>query len=564
MKPKPNGTNENYKGAALQAVAGAFGVSQLAVHCLSALSTPDPQMSLMHGIAFLYDVFLLAIAVAALGGLQRRVFTRWRRITHGAAMVFLFAVGLTLASYPFLLTEFLGFPVNLFAVGSGVAGFFLTNILSWREVLAMAAAGTLGFIALRRWFRVPLPRKRMLFWALISLSLLGIVPSFAGWKFMATLPNPLVYSAQETLKDWFVRSERVVPRPERPAILAEKTSIRLEPSPLEGAVTFQYDHILLLVMETVNESDFAQRFIGKKDGFYSKVEDRAAYFNRYYTTNLDSYTSLLAMLTSAQVPYRAYDVPGYFTNVNAAPNMIGALGAKGWESLFVCTSKYQPFVPIRDVWSRKVLGPDLPNKDDYKSIAVNPVEAATEDKAAIPSIVSFMKAHRRTVIMHEMVVSHSPRWMRLTGKSHFAYYDEFFQTLYDDLLVAELAEKTLFVIVADHGERTDSTLPENYHVPLLVVGKGVRPSTNEEMFSHRDLQQIVGHYLSSLPLPSAREDVLVIGHSGRWVYGLITTTSSHMFIDALDGVVLGQKGNLLPRRVFDRFQTAIDSFARYQ
>ena len=380
---------------------------------------------------------------------------------------------------------------------------------------------------------------------------------------MATHPHPLVFGVQETLKDWFVRGERVVPRPARPAVPEGEAPIRLEPSALEAAATFQYEHVLLLVMETVNEPRFARDFLGRKDGFYSKVKDQAAYFSRYYTTNLDSYTSLLAMLTSVQVPYRSYEAPAYFAGVNEAPNMVDALRGKGWKSLFVCTSEYPAFVPLLGQWNDTVHGRDL-SHEGWASLGLNPVEAAVEDQAAISSMVSYMKAHRRTVVMLQMVFGHSPRWKALTGKGQLEYYDEFFEELYDDLHNSELAEKTLFVIVADHGARTDCAAAENYHVPLLVVGEGIVPSTNDGMFSHVDLQQIVGHYLCGLSLPTARDDVLVVGHSARWVYGQITISGSHMFIDALDGVVLSQEGDLLPRRVLDRFQAEIDSFARYQ
>jgi hypothetical protein len=552
----------------LYVAAGAFGACQFVLHCLSAFSTRNPQMYLMHGIAFLYDLFILAIVAAILQVLRQYLLKHrlqaWKGTINAVTIAFLFIVGLTLTIYPLLLMEFLGFPVNVFAVDIGITGFFLTNVLGSRGILVMAASGIFALVCLRCLHRIRLPRRRLLFWILVVTCLSGIVFSLARCKFISTQPNPLIYSMQETLKDWFIRGKRVVPRPARAIVSEKETAIRLEPSPLDAIDTFRYNHIVILVMETVTESHFAKNFIERKDGFYAKMKDCAAYFDHYYTTNLDSYTSLIAMLTSVQVPYRAYDAPGYFTSVNQAPNMIGALSGKDWKSIFVCTAEYQPFVPMPAFWNSTVHGRDLPNNNNWASLGMNPVEAATEDKAAIPSIVAFVKANQRSIVMHEMVFGHSPRWTALTGKKQFEYYDEFFQELYGNLLEAGLAEKTLFVIVADHGERTDCTVAENYHVPLLIVGKGIKPSTNNGMFSHLDLQRIIGHYISDLPMPEARDDVLVVGHSGRWGYGLITRGGNSMFIDALDGVVLSKKGDLVPRTVFDRFQHAIDYFSRYQ
>jgi hypothetical protein len=108
------------------------------------------------------------------------------------------------------------------------------------------------------------------------------------------------------------------------------------------------------------------------------------------------------------------------------------------------------------------------------------------------------------------------------------------------------------------------SLAESYHIPLLIAGAGISPAAHSEMFCHLDLQQMVAHYLSDLPLPPPRDNVLVVGHTGRWVYGQITADGQDLFIDALDGVVLEQKGNLAPRTLYDRFQAEIDSFVRFQ
>ena len=129
---------------------------------------------------------------------------------------------------------------------------------------------------------------------------------------------------------------------------------------------------------------------------------------------------------------------------------------------------------------------------------------------------------------------------------------------------AGLADETLLIVVADHGDRSECTATESYHVPLLIAGAGISPAVHGEMLCHLDLQQMVGHYLSDLPPPLPRDNILVVGHTGRWVYGQITDDGQDLFIDAVDGVVLGQTGNLAPRSLYDRFQAEIDSFVRFQ
>lgn len=49
--PEEEDLSQGYNGTSLERLVSAFAVSQFALHCWSAVSTCDPQVFLMHGIA---------------------------------------------------------------------------------------------------------------------------------------------------------------------------------------------------------------------------------------------------------------------------------------------------------------------------------------------------------------------------------------------------------------------------------------------------------------------------------------------------------------------------------
>ena len=123
----------------------------------------------------------------------------------------------------------------------------------------------------------------------------------------------------------------------------------------------------------------------------------------------------------------------------------------------------------------------------------------------------------------------------------------------------------LLVVLSDHGDRADSSKVENYHVPLLISGLGISPSRNSALYFHSDLQALIGHFLADQRLPKARESLLTVGSSERWIYGQITSSGSYMFIDNDRGTVSASKGTLEAQSLYASFQTLLNTFAaRYQ
>jgi hypothetical protein len=210
---------------------------------------------------------------------------------------------------------------------------------------------------------------------------------------------------------------------------------------LDDPKALRYDHIVIMVLEGVTSARFEQEFLARPEGYYAHVRDRSVYFDEYHTTNLDSYTSLIAMLTSVQVPYRAYADPSSYEAVNEVPNLVAALNERGFQALYVCTAEHQPFVPVREDWSRMLHMRDLTRQTDWVTMGGSKVEAGVEDRAALPAIIEFMTSRSQTLVLQEMIFGHSPKWTAKTGKSQLEYYDDYLLELRRGLEQQNLADR---------------------------------------------------------------------------------------------------------------------------
>ncbi|MEW6708484.1 MAG: sulfatase-like hydrolase/transferase [Candidatus Riflebacteria bacterium] len=540
------------KETPVHSIVAAFVFVQFILHLLAFIQNPGFRSGVLHLLALQYDiVFLVGFGWA---------FTRFSQKIPGCEMV-LSLIFLVLPLYPFLLDEFLSFPVNIFGADLSLIPFFLANIAGLKGLLIAVISLCTAWIFYRYQFTGRFSLDGRLAKFAFTVGFIGLIANAGNAGFLETLPNPLIHSAVQTLKDGVLGSSRVVPELVRPVNDAkadfDEESVNL---PVES----EYRHILVLVMETVNQKDFAKKLNEKSFKMYEKNKENILVFQNYHTTNLDSYTSLISMLNSEQVPYRAYEQPELFKPVNQKKGLVHQLQKAGWKSLFVCTSFFQPFVPVEDRWDVIVHGKDLPDHEKWVQVGQNRVEAGIEDKAAISTILDFVGKNDKTLVMHEMVYGHSPRWMDLTGKSQLDYYDEYFCELFQGLEKMGVADQTLMIIVADHGERRRADEKEFYRVPLLIVGKNVKPGINKEMYSHLDLAAMIRHFAFAGSFPEPRTQQLVIGHTGRWTYGRISADGAAVFLDARSGSLLGSGTNDQAMAAHQIMQRQINHFARFR
>jgi hypothetical protein len=538
------------RGARVRLLA-VFSAWQLLLHLLQCIESRDPRLWMPHAVAYLQDVSLLVgwfVALAAIGRLLRdRTRIAWGYFTA----VGLFGIGIGLASYPRFLHEYLAFPVNIFAADGGSAWVLLKEYLGLGSLWPVGVAAGLGAAALAVRIRLPLPSR-------VHVATYIVIVGVVVATLACPSPQPFVYSMQQQLKLSLTHDRRVVPTLRRPPAGSEGD--RALSLPQIHATDLRADHVLLIVLEGVTSDTFEREFLARGDGFYSRVQEHAAYFNQYYATNLDSYTSLIAMLTSVQVPYRAYADEKLYRAVNQVNSLPRSLRKLGFRTLYICTCAHQPFVPTRNEWDRVMHRGNLPSLEGWVSLGSSRMEAATEDRAGLSTIEEFVAQSSQSFVLDELVFGHSPEWRARTGQTQLGYYDAYLNDLLDRLQARDLASRSLLVIVSDHGDRAKASDAANYRVPLLIVGEGVRSCLDESFRSHLDLQPIVISYLSGEAMPPPRSQIFVVGSTERWVYGAVSESGGCLFIDDATGRILSHSGTLDPLEVHEGFQSALDEF----
>jgi hypothetical protein len=510
----------------------------LLLHGWQAIVSGDPRLWLPHGVALLHDGAVLTFA-AGLGLVARRF-----------GWVLLAATGALLSIYPQMLREYLATPTNLFVADAESTRTLLTEYLGLGRLWPMLVVLLIFSVMWKRShrFRVDIRVKIG-----IALVLAAAVLTFPR------SPQPVISSLWLQGIELFCGGGRVVPSL-RPAPAGSHFSEGDPPPAAIGNARFR--HVFLIVLEGVPAVDFEREFMQRRDGFYDSVKAQATYFSNYYSTNLDSYTSLIAMLTGQQVPYRAYASPASYERVNAANNLPRTMRANGYHSLFLSTYGHQPFVPTKADWDEVLDRNDLRLDEHWLSLGSNRMEQATEDKAALATIVDTAVKHQRSFTLHEMVYGHSPEWQARTGKIPSVYYDEYLTELRDQLAVQGLIEESLIIVVSDHGDRARVADVDNYRVPLLVIGKSIKGATDSVLRSHLDLPAMTEHWLLNLPLPSERVQVDLVGSTERWVYGRLMADGQHLFVDDVRGRVLATSGKLDALVLRNEFQAKLDSFGR--
>lgn len=483
---------------------------------------------------------------------------RWPVVRTGANIFFalLLLVLMTLfALYSPFLSDLRNFPVNLFAIEPGLVRFFFQNLVTTKRLFGISLwLGALVLVTLRR-PELPQPGKRWVWGARtgLGLSLLSL-----GYQAI----NPLIYSVQEEARIRLVQS-------------GVNDVVRLGPPdprkgqanhPLDRAfrgferIAPLYDKLVIFAMESIRFRDFCEP-TDSIEALCPSAPGHWKIFDHYYTPNLDSFTSLLAMLNSVFIPFQAYVNEDRYAFINNRENLVRFLNANGFSTHFV--TSFGPhqvrFTPDRNEWTSTYFNQDVRADPRFVSVTSNPVEWACEDLSALDPLIMRLEKHKQVFIFQEMVYGHSPEWARLTGIEPIDYYRRYFRKFFDLAGQRGLLDKTLVVICSDHGPREEALDPENYRVPLLLWAKGLKTSNDNRFLSHLDLKDLLLEHLAGGPTLSGHEEIWVVGHSGEYIYGQLKADSGFTFIS---NRTLRVKTNRSSDEVL-RFNRSFQSYLHY-
>lgn len=531
----------------------AFSLNQLILHSYFLFAAKDPKLLFPTVIAFFHDIILLILMSGLFQLIVDSIHGNFRNKLIKLFSIFIILVGVFLSSYPRLLREYLIFPVNIFESDLSSAQTLLSDYLGFKALIPSLIALGIGLFA--NFSKVKIKVYGIFKIIIAVLCLLILV-----FSINQPSPQPFLYSIQKSTENLLSGKKRVVPSLNHKFKNAvDENRLKNIEFPLNNSL--KYSYILLIVLEGQTAGSFEESFFTIKDGFYEQNKAHSVYFSNYYSSNLDSYTSLISMITSIQVPFRAYTDESLYEKVNTAPNIAQDFKNRGFYNVFISCYEYQPFVPTRIYWDKIYDRKGLKNIDNWLSLGSNKMEMATEDKAAISTMVDILKSNEKSLILHEMVYGHSPEWIAKTGKNQNEYHNEYLLDLTNELKKENLWDKTLMIVVSDHGDRAKSSELENYRVPLLFVGQHIDSSTKMSSFlTHTELSQLIYYFLLNDAFPESRESIYFVGSTEKWVYGKALIDKENIFIDDARGVELYNSGKINALDAQTEFQEHINSF----
>lgn len=539
----------DYKSKHLIKLLWGFSAYQFLLHLFFLIKFADLRLIIPTTISFIHDVFLLTIFYLIAVLILKVLPGKTKLIAEGVLIFIFISLGSLLSVYPKLLREYLIFPVNIFESDISITRTLITDYLGFSAFIPAFFAIVLGLILIKIKKNFTIPRK---------LSWLGIiiVIILSVFFLQKISPNPFIYSFQSEIESIIKNEKRIVPS----LILYGKAEFgKISTLDYPPGEIKNYKNIIIVVLEGVTANDFENEFMEIKGGFFESNKNKSVYYNNYYASNLDSYTSLIAMMTGIQVPYRSYSDPNIYEKVNYEPNLVEYFNQKGFTSSFISTFEYQPFIPSQESWNNIFARKDLSDIDKWVSVGSSKMEMATEDKVAITKIVSEVKRNDKNFVLHELVYGHSPEWRATTGKTQLVYYDEYLKDLSDKLRENNILDNTLFVIVSDHGDRARAADVENYRIPLLIMGENSSNGINNIFLSHLDLPKIIYSFLQVGGRLAGSDMIFTVGSSEKWTYGVITKDKNYVFIDNAKGTIISRL-ELDPVAVSKSFQEYINGF----
>lgn len=473
---------------------------------------------LLYFFSFVQDSIVIMLNYA-LFVLLRKKFKKTSKWIYYIIQIIILIISLI---YTKFIEDIIKYPINIFGVNLEISQFFINNFLNFGYELLIVF-----FIAFIFFFSGKFDWKIGKKVKIISVIIFILLFVFSLGK---PVINPLVYSV------WEEANNKINPSPYRGEIeRISNVNINLSYNARDfsfidkrltkSTENIKYDKIIVLAMESVNENYFKSYYGGRK--ILNKTSCKI--YDNYHTTNLDSYTSLIAMLDSFLVPYKAYSNEVNYTIMERNNNLVRFFNENGYGTSFISTYDINPYIPNKEDWRDIIERKDFDEKG-YLCLDISKIDSACEDKIAIDRIIDLLKNNKKEFILQEMVYGHLSDWKDKTGIGQIEYYDSFFNELYDKLEKEKLLNETLIVIVSDHGPRTDAFNIENYQIPLALCGDDIKESRNGEFSSHIDFNEIMLNAISGRNI-SRKDKIYTIGSSNEWVYGEITSNSSWVFIN---------------------------------
>lgn len=382
--------------------------------------------------------------------------------------------------------------ISLLTVDLHIISFFFEQLLpldGWL-LLGVLGACTVGIAKLIARRLRAYPRRLPM---LVTAIALGCTALFAAT--LDEIPHPFADVAQDLRFRLAHTPARIDP------LTTPGASVALLDKSGKGpaGIRTRFKKIVIVIMETVPADTFAND-VAKlpPDAFFRRLPLHAHRFERYYTPNQDSRTAMLGMLLSRFIPYEAYDEVGLskYEKASRFPSLPGLLTSLGYASSYMFAQQDSEAVMWKLPWRKIVsLRPERIAQLKQHALCFHPYEFenSCEDKVILPDMIDFLTTHEKAFVYQEMMWGHNYAYNEASGKGNVQYVNEFVDSLWRDITKRGLADQTLLVLTADHGDKAEDRLfdPLAYRVPLVFYATSFQPRRDSTLYSHLDFRELL-------------------------------------------------------------------------
>jgi hypothetical protein len=298
----------------------------------------------------------------------------------------------------------------------------------------------------------------------------------------------------------------------------------------------KYDRILVFVIESVPSHTFEYEARYSSDELiFSSILDNSAYYTRYYTTNQDSLNSFIAMLQSRFVPYKSYSDDMYENVIKGRPDLIDLMNNNNYHTVFVAAEENPYRTDDLFAWSEVILEDNYSlSRQDCMCFRAIGSQKSCEDISLLDDVISTVENNEKVFLMQEFIYGHYQAPIEEKGIPAVRYYNVYMSKLFKELEKRGLLDKTLIVIVSDHGHRLkkNNYEPSNYNIPLVFWSKDTKGHTNDRFFSHLNFADLVLYQIGAKDsVPPAQEIFTVGANIFDPTFGNINDKNNFIFVN---------------------------------
>lgn len=327
----------------------------------------------------------------------------------------------------------------------------------------------------------------------------------------------------------------------------------------------KYSKIVIFVMEEVLFDNFYkyQKNISEENNFFELTKEKSQYYFNYYTTNQDSITSIISMISSKFVPNEAYIYTKDYSlcahNLYYDYDLIDFFNDYNYYTSFYVSSVRPACELTKYNWNNIVdIGGEF---DELKktNMCFNPFpyDTACEDKVLLNKLINDLNRDK-VFIMQEFIFGHNNLYLNKSKKSKTEYYNEYFFEFYEKVLENNWEDDLLIVLISDHGNKGMESYSDfkGYNIPLIFIGNDLNYFENYDLYSHLDFKDILFNYNFDIQSIEAKE-FFIVGPTSSNVFGYINNSFWNILKKELNYV------NLINGNFLDS-QEKINCFFYYQ